>query len=80
MKRIFIIFALAICIFHDSSFGDESTHRQAALKMLEAAQTQKMLDQLSIHFETMINQQMSTVDIPAEGKEEFDLIKKDWIG
>ena len=82
MKRV-LISILAVFAMSSVSLADEASRRAAASRFLEASQARRTLDQAMEMMDTMVSQQMGSLDLPAEGRElalEMHEELVSWIG
>lgn len=74
MKRM-ILSILAIFALASVAVADEASHREAAVRVIEASQVQKSLEQIQGMFEGMLSQQMGALEVPSEGKAAFEAMQ-----
>jgi hypothetical protein len=79
MKRSVLVSILAALTLAPTLMADEASHREAAYRYLEASQARRSLDQAMSMVETMIAQQMDSLDLPAAGQEISSEIRKDML-
>lgn len=70
-----ILSSLVALALSSVAVADEASHREAALRVLEASQVKKSLEQIQGMFEGMLSQQMGTVEVPPEGKAELEAMQ-----
>jgi len=57
--------------------ADEASHRKAAIKLIEVADTRTMLDRVMIAIDQMVAQQLASLDLPPEGRKEAQTLQKE---
>jgi hypothetical protein len=75
MKKILLLLVLLAAVAPAPAFADQSSHRDAALRLLEVTETQKMLDQMMSAVDTMMLQQFDAMGLPPEGREAADAMR-----
>jgi len=79
MRKAWMVTLLVFAIATSITFADEATHKEAALKLLEVTNTQKMLDQYMTSFETMMEKQFDALELPSEGREAAKALQKEMM-
>ena len=79
MKRIVLISILAALTVAPTLMADETSHREAAYRYLEVTQARRSLDQVMNMMETMVSQQMDSLNLSAPGQKPSLEISKDML-
>ena len=74
MRRIALLCCLGLA-FASATIADEASHRDAAMRVLEASQARKTMDQVLGVMDQIMGQQMAAFDQPPDAEDSMSALR-----